>query len=230
MPSGRKKSTADDEMMQCVKQALKDDDVIATMASKIADIVANKINDRLNHLERTLKEKDQRIDQLEKTLGSRIDQLEQSLDNLEQYSRRSSVRVSGIKEKADGEQLDTILADLFTDMDVHLTLNNVNRAHRIGPRTSITNRQHSRQILIQFKDHQSKTTFMKARKHLRGKQPTVFISEDLTQKRSRLLYLCRGKKRKHQLQDCWSYDGRIVTKDSNGRIKTITCEEDLNEL
>ena len=90
MPSGRKKSTADDEMMQCVKQALKDDDVIATMASNIADIVANKINDRLNHLEKTLKEKDQRIDQLEKTLGSRIDQLEQSLDNLEQYSRRSS--------------------------------------------------------------------------------------------------------------------------------------------
>ena len=71
---------------------------------------------------------------------------------------------------------------------------------------------------------------MKARKHLRGKQPTVFISEDLTRKRARLLYLCKGKKRKHQLHDCWSYDGGIVTKDSNGRIKTITCEEDLNEL
>ena len=78
-------------------------------------------------------------------------------------------------------------------MDVTLTLNNVNRAHRIGPRTFITNRQHSRQIIIQFKDHESKTTFMKARKHLRGKQPTVFISEDLTQKRARLLYLCREK-------------------------------------
>ena len=46
MPFGRKKSVADDEMMQCVKQALKDDDVIATLASKIADIVANKITDR----------------------------------------------------------------------------------------------------------------------------------------------------------------------------------------
>ena len=204
-------------------------DVIATLAGKIADIVANKINDRLNLLEKNLKEKDQRIDQLEKNLGTRIDQLEQSLDNLEQYSRRSSVRVSGIKEKADGEQLDTILTDLFTDMDVHLTLNNISRAHRIGPRTSLTIRQHSRQV-IQFKDHEAKTTFMKARKHLRAKQPTVFISEDLTQRRARLLYLCRERKRKHQLQDCWSYDGRIVTKDLNGKIKTIICEEDLNEL
>ena len=196
MPSGRKRSTADDEILQCVKRALGDDDVIATLAGKIADSVANKINDRLNLLEKNLKEKDQRIDQLEKNLGTRTDQLEQSLDNLEQYSRRSSVRVSGIKEKADGEQLDTILTDLFTDMDVPLTLNNVNRAHRIGPRTSITNRQHSRQVIIQFKDHESKTSFIKARKHLRAKQPTVFISEDLTQRRARLLYLCRERKRK----------------------------------
>ena len=71
---------------------------------------------------------------------------------------------------------------------------------------------------------------MKAKKHLRGKQPTVFISEDLKQKRARFLYICRGEKRKPQPQDCWSYDGRIVTKDSNSRIKTIICKEDLNEL
>ena len=230
MPSGRKKSTADDEILQCVKRALGDDDVIATLAGKIADIVADKINDRLNILEKNLKEKDLRIDQLEKTLGTRIDQVEQSLDNLEQYSRRSSVRVSGIKEQTDGEQLETILTNLFTDMDVPLTLNNINRAHRIGPRTSITNRHHSRQVIIQFKDHEAKTTFMKARKNLRAKQPTVFIAEDLTQRRARLLYQCRERKRKHQLQDCWSYDGRIVTKDMNGKIKTINCEEDLNEL
>ena len=221
MPSGRKKSVADDEMMQCVKQALKDDDVIETLASKIADIVAHKINDRL-HLDKNLKEKDQRIDQLRKTLDSRIDQLEQSLDNLEQYSRRSSVRFSGIKEKADGEQLDTILADLFTDMDVPLILNNVNRAHRIGPRTSITNRQHSLQIIIQFIDHESKTTFMKARKHLRGKQPTVFIFEDLTQKRARLLYLCMEKSENTSFRTA----GRMMG-ESSPRTRTAELKQPL---
>ena len=82
---------------------------------------------------------------------------------------------------------------MFTDIDVPLTLNTVNRAHRIGPRTSITNRQHSRHVIIQFIDQESKTTFMKARKHLRGKQLSVFISEDLTQKRARLFYVCREK-------------------------------------
>ena len=88
---------------------------------------------------------------------------------------------------------------------------------------SITNRNHSLQVIIQIK-------FMTARKHLRGKQPTVFISEDLTQKRAKFLYLCREKKRKHPLQDCWSYDERTVIKNMNGRIKTIIRDEDLNEL
>ena len=82
-------------------------------------------------------------------------------------------------------------------------MNNVNRAHKIGPRTSITNRKHSRQVIIQFKDYECKTTFMKAMKQLRVKQANKFVSEDLTQKRARLLYLCREKIRKHQLLDCW---------------------------
>ena len=133
MPSGRKKLAADGEIMQYAKQALNDDDVIASLASKIADIVANKISDRLDLLEKRMVEKDKRIDQLE-----------QALDNLELYRRRSSVRVSGIQGNASGEQLDTIVTTMLNDMDVPLTLNNVNRTHTFGPRTSITNRNHSR--------------------------------------------------------------------------------------
>ena len=59
MPTGRKKSTADDEFVQHVKRAVSDDEVFAITASQIAEIVANKINDRLNQLEKTLKEKEQ---------------------------------------------------------------------------------------------------------------------------------------------------------------------------
>ena len=94
MPTGRQKSTANCEHMQHVKRALSDAEVLTITASQIAEMVANKINDRLNRLQKTPKEKEQRIDQLGQTLGSRIDQLEQALDKLNQHSRRSSVRVS----------------------------------------------------------------------------------------------------------------------------------------
>jgi hypothetical protein len=108
---------------------------------------------------------------------------------MEQYSRRSSVRVTGIKEH-DGEDLDQIITNLIDNMNVQdVTINNINRMHRVRPRNSLTNKNHARQIIIQFKDYQSKTTFIKAWKFLREKHPNVYIAEDLTKAISRLLYL-----------------------------------------
>ena len=77
------------------------------------------------------------------------------LDHMEQYSRRSSVRVTGIKEQ-DGEDLDRIVINLMNDMDVQdMDINNINRMHRVGPRNSLTNKNYARQIIIQFKDYKS---------------------------------------------------------------------------
>ena len=44
MPSGRKRSAADDELMQCVKRALGDDDVIATLVMTPASRYCNLFN------------------------------------------------------------------------------------------------------------------------------------------------------------------------------------------
>ena len=217
---GKKKPiTNTDELVEQIKLALSDDDVIAALATRIATIVADKINRRLENLEKELTDKD-----------ARIEQLEQAVDNLEQYSRRSSVRITGIVEHKDGEQIDKIITDLFNDMDMPLKMDHINRAHRIGPRKSATNKNHSRQIIVQFKDYKSKNDFIKARKRLRTKRSNVYISEDLTQKRARLLFLCRTLKKQHKILDCWSYDGRIVIKDLKGTIKTVSRDDELNAL
>ena len=62
-------------------------------------MVADKINNRLDHLEKALTKKD-----------ARINQLEQAVDNLEQYSL-----ITGVEENKDGEQLDKFVTDLFVD-------------------------------------------------------------------------------------------------------------------
>ena len=86
------------------------------------------------------------------------------LDHMEQYSRQSSVRVTGIKEH-DGEDLDQIITNLIDNMNVQdVTINNINRMHRVRPRNSLTNKNHARQIIIQFKDYKSKTTFIKSKR------------------------------------------------------------------
>ena len=45
--------------------------------------------------------------------------------------------------------------------------------------------------------------------------------------RSALLFKVLSLKREKRLTDCWSYDGRIVVKDNDSKITTVTSEADL---
>ena len=65
-------------------------------------MVADKINNRLDHLEKALTEND-----------ARINQLQQAVDNLEKYSCRSSVPITDIEKNKDGEEFDKIVTDLY---------------------------------------------------------------------------------------------------------------------
>ena len=220
------RGSSDNDMLDAIKEALQDDHVVAGLAKRIASVVTETIAARLNAMDKLLRDKDEKIKQLEE----HVKRVDAQLDHMEQYSRRSSVRVTGIKEN-EGEDLDWIVTNLMDDMDVQdMNINNINRMHRVGPRNSLTNKNHARQIIIQFKDYKSKKTFIKARKSLRGKHPNVYIAEDLTKPRYKLLYVARTLKKARKIQDCWSYDGRIMIKDLQGEIGSVNREDDLNRF
>ena len=121
---------APDELLTHIKDALKDDNVFAYIATTIADLVATKINKRLDSLEQALSEKDSKI----KLLEEKTTHLEAKLDDLEQYSRRNSVRIGGITENEKGEDIENIITTVLDDMKMNnkITLKDINRVHRIG--------------------------------------------------------------------------------------------------
>ena len=140
------------------------------------------------------------------------------------------MRISGVDEASGGEDVGRIVSTIIEKCDsASLSVANVNRAHRVGPRHSAERqgKPRPRQIIVQFKDYDSKVAVMRSRKHLRNDMPNIFINEDLTQVRSALLFKARSLKREKRLTDCWSYDGRIVVKDNDNRIVTVTSEADL---
>jgi len=58
----------------------------------------------------------------------------------------------------------------------------------------------------------------------------LYINEDLTQRRSKLLFDCRAAKKKEKsLNDCWSFDGRILIKTCANKIMVIKSYEDLEK-
>ena len=171
-----------DDLLHQIKEAMKDDNVIAHLAERIGAIVTEKSTARLNRQEKALSNTETKIKQLEQ----KVTQLVAQVDNLEQRSRRTSIGIIGMEEnKNNGEDLEKIITNLIGYMNLqgHITLDNINRQHRIGPRNSLTNKNHTRQIIIQ--DYKSKTTFIIGRKSLRRKYPDVYITEDLTKTRSR---------------------------------------------
>ena len=69
---------------------------------------------------------------------------------MEQYSRRTSIRIAGMDENNHGEDLEKIITNLIGDMNLqdHITLDNINILNCIRPRNSLTIKNHARQFII----------------------------------------------------------------------------------
>ena len=216
--------------------ALQDQDVAKAFrkarivdVDEVADLVSAKLALRLKKLEEECAAKDVKIHQLEE----RVEELERKSDDHEQYSRRTSVRIYGVPE-TQGENVTHLATELFTEMNLNPT---INRIHRVGPPHSSEkspnssvpshNSKSPRPILCQFVSYPDKANVMKKRKLLSPNFPQVFINEDLTRTRAKLLFEARQKKRNGLITDCWSFDGRIAIKDNNNRIIPIRKSSDL---
>lgn len=210
-----------------VVSALKD----ATKADYdyLADQVAIKLEPRLSKLQRELDAKEKRIQLLE----SKVSELETKQDDIEQYSRRTSVRILGVSENPD-EDVSSKVKDVFSTMGLHPT---INRVHRVGPHRKTTKPDGTtststapRPILCQFLSYGDKAGVMKKRNILKDNLPHVYVNEDLTRKRSKLLFDARVLKNQKKIVDCWSSDGKILVKDKNRVISSIRNIVDLKRL
>ncbi|ELU03474.1 hypothetical protein CAPTEDRAFT_200995 [Capitella teleta] len=137
-------------------------------ANEVANMVILKLGTRVKHLEEELKSTKKELKE-------------------EQYSRRTSIRITDLPENND-ENVSDLVNDLFKTMNRNPV---INRVHRVGPKDQNKNR--SRQC--QFTTYPDKYQVMLREKAIRGSHPSVLISEDLTRTRSRIAYLAREKKR-----------------------------------
>ena len=215
----------------CLMEALQSPDVVSSFSlalkptlDAIVDRIDAKMNARLKELQEELKEKDDTI----LKLSERVEELEGRIDDQEQYSRRTSVRLSGIPED-EKEDVQHKVMSIFlsstseTEFDsesqsVSEFVPQINRVHRVGPK----NEQGPRPIICQFLTYSDKRKCMSSKKALRKRFPNLSINEDLTRARAALSFTARQKKREGLIDKTWSADGKIVVKDLHGKIHYIT--------
>ena len=80
-------------------------------------------------------------------MENKIIDLEIQNNNLDQYSRRNNVEISGIPQSVSDNQLEEKVVDILKAIDVSITTNEIEACHRLGKKKKnvivrVINRKH----------------------------------------------------------------------------------------
>ena len=126
-------------------------------------------------------------------------------DRLEQYTRRESVRIFGVRQEngETAEDVETKALRVIKDAGVEVSAEDIAAVHRVGRRSD-----NARPVLVKFVSRRKRRELMTKKKVLKSKAgyERVFIGDDLTPLRARLLGFV---KKLDNVEKAWVVDGRI---------------------
>ena len=175
------------------------------------------------NLKLELKKKDEKLAELEERLGE-VREAERRtasrLNEMDQYNRRSNIRVFGVKEEKDENCEEVLRGILEKKLDMRLSPYDFEAVHRVGGEG-----RGNRAIICRFNNRKSAEYALRNKKLMRG--TGIGIVEDLTQSNYRLQQRARDTK---GLTDSWTRNGTLYVKKDGGEIVKITAEGDLNKI
>lgn len=156
------------------------------------------------------------------------------LDRLEQYTRRETLRISGLAEDADetDESLRGTLVQLAADCSVSITSDDISVCHRVGPKPG-AGATRKRPVLCRFISRRHKRAILASKKKLKDKDAYkyVYVNENLTPLRAKLFKYVRQHAR---VRNAHTTDGKIICflKSTGERDEVVTVEtpDDLFKL
>lgn len=168
--------------------------------------------------------KDQKIRELEE----RVYTLERRLEESEQYSRRTCLKISGVPEQQN-ENTDNVIVDLARAMNVDIKSEDLSRSHRLPTRNK---RKKDRDLVVRFVTYNKRNDFLIARKKLSNVQrfKNVYVNEHLSQQRQELFFKCRKYVKDKTILGTWTRDGRIAVKYDVGGVEVVKWVTHIDEL
>ena len=229
---------------QKIQDALLSEEVISkivhAVSTAIVENVTNEVYKAINFDSQLESEKVVALEAKVKVLENQLASYQNALEEHEQYSRRNCLRIHGIVEKPD-EQTDDVVIKLIRDkLEIAIRPEDLDRSHRVPVRAQdLGDRRrphHGREvaddlspppkpIIIKFARYNVRQQVYAARHNLKGTK--VYIHEDLTRERSKLVYQARNH---DMVKKIWTNDGRISVLTKNDKKVKIRTINDLNKL
>lgn len=162
--------------------------------------------------------------------------LENRIDELEQYSRKTCLKFSGIpenvNENTDDLVINTINSFVLPPDARKLDKYAISTSHILGP----PNKEKPRDIIVRFVRYRDKAVVYANKTNLKGFNTNsnnsyrIFINEALTKKRSIIYASARQAVRTGSAKGCWTIDGKIFVKRNDDKRVLIRTQEDLDTL
>ena len=201
----------------------------------------NAKQDEFNALVREVKMLRQQNESQAKTIKN----LEQRVDDLEAYSRRENVVISGLETKPKSyakvvvddteqvgenapqnelESLEDQVVNFLESKDISIDRNTIGACHLLGNRS----RQHPRRIIIRFTNRKQKISLLKQGRKLSG--TNVFLNEHLTQKNAQIARHARILRKKKEVKDTWTTNGLVFIRQKDDSVRRVSDAPDFTAL
>ena len=141
--------------------------------------------------------------------------------HLEQYSRKSNIRIFGMKEKTTENCKEVVAELLNTKLNMDITPRDIDAAHRLPS----LNKTAPKPIIVRFVRRDHKANAMQRRKQLKG--TGVTIAEDLCKD---LVMVMNRAKNHEKIKDTWAWDGHIFIKDFSNNTHKLEYGESVDSL
>ena len=158
-------------------------------------------------------------------LSVKVKQLEQQLeiktDELEQYSRRECIVITGIPESKQ-EDTRAIVNDFCRDkLGVELMQGDLARTHRLGSKKEDVNgKMINRPIIAKFATYEVRDLVFKSKRKLKDSGHAIF--ESLTTRNTKLY---NEVKSIAGYKNAWTHDGKVMTIDKDGKIFRVVSKK-----
>ena len=166
-----------------------------------------ELRERLSTLESVVKTNENELEVKKKEvtdLQTKLDAMTLKVDNLEQYGRRTSIRLINMKIPT-GKHCEKLVLELFNNtLKVPTTADEIERCHPLG-----------NQVIVKFKYYKSKAAVFKAKSNLKNHPDKIFMTEDLTKTNHSIVKELLQLRKSKQITGFWTQDAKIYLKVSD---------------
>ncbi len=161
----------------------------------------------------------------------KIEELAVKVDQIEQNQYSKNVRIVGlVEEEGDQNDVKRIQKIAKTTLGVMVKKEDLAETYRLG---KVTEKKKARDLILKFKKKSIRDEFYKNRKKLMQseEQPSIFINEQLTERRANMFFAARKLVKAKKLHSVWSQRGNIlVRKEETDKPKQIRSHNELAEI